>query len=328
MRRLIATLRLLALAAATAGAAFGDSPAERRAELLEVTARGDAALPALRDALADENRVVRRTAVRLLARLGEPSRDALAEALGNSDFVVRLIALRKLTEILGSDVTPHLAIAITDESAVIRQIAIAELVGVEPRSERVLELIEAASRDEAPAVREIAAKALWPFHKKTTSIRDRKDWDHDIRVAQAIPLPTEGWRFALDPGRDGHLKKWHEAGFDDSEWVEVTIDKAWEEQGHEYDGMAWYRRKFTLPEKPDYLAVELHFSAVDECAWVWVNGTYVGQHDIGPEGWDKPFTLDVTDAIMWEAENQITVRVLDSKFAGGIWKPVVLEVLK
>ena len=55
---------------------------------------------------------------------------------------------------------------------------------------------------------------------------------------------------------------------------------------------------------------------------------HVGQHDIGPEGWDKPFTLDVTDEIMWDAENQITVRVLDSKFAGGIWKPVALEALK
>ena len=293
-----------------------------------MTARGAAALPALTAALTDENAVVRRTAARMLAKLGEPAQEALGEALGNSDFVVRLVALRKLTEVLGSDVIPHLATALKDESPIIRQIAVAELVGIEPRSERIGELVEAASKDEAPGVREIAAKALWPFHKDVTSIRDRKDWDHDIQVAQAIPLPTEGWRFAPDIGRDGHLKGWHEADFDDSEWAEITIEKAWEEQGHEYDGVAWYRGTFPLGEKPECLAVELHFKAVDEIAWVWVNGEYVGQHDIGPEGWNVPFTLDVTEELRWGAENQITVRVYDSKFAGGIWKPVVLEVLE
>ncbi|MGD8240300.1 MAG: HEAT repeat domain-containing protein [Armatimonadota bacterium] len=328
MRRTAPVVALIGLAALMARAAAGDSPAQRRADLLERATRGTSAIPALAAALEDENMVVRRTAARLLGKLGEPSRQALGEALGNSDFVVRLIALRKLTEMPGSDVVPHLETALSDQSPVIRQIAVAELVSIEPRGEHIGKLIEAASRDEAPAVREIAARALWPFHRVVTSIRDRKDWDHDVQVAQAISLPTEGWRFALDVGRDGHLKGWHEVGFDDSEWVEVGIDKAWEEQGHEYDGVAWYRRKFALAEEPEHLAVELHFGAVDECAWVWVNGRYVGQHDIGPEGWDDAFTLDVTEEIAWDAENQITVRVLDSKFAGGIWKPVTVEVLK
>ena len=328
MMRTAPAIALIGLAAVTTGAAAADSPSERRAALLACSAQGAAAIPALTAALEDENGVVRRTATRLLAKLGEPAGEQLSKALGNSDFVVRLIALRKLTEVLQRDATPYLATALKDDSPVIRQIAVSELVSIQPRGEQIQQLIEAASRDDAPAVREIAAKALWPFHKEVTSIRDRKDWDHDIEVAQAIPLPTTGWRFALDPGRDGHLNKWHEASFDDSGWVEIGIAKAWEEQGHEYDGVAWYRRDFTLPAKPDCLAVELHFGAVDECAWVWVNGTYVGQHDIGPEGWDKPFTLDVTDAVLWDAENQITVRVLDSKFAGGIWKPVAVEVLK
>ncbi len=328
MRRTALVLALIGLAALIARAAPGDSPAQRRAGLLQQATQGTAAIPALTAALKDENMVVRRTAARLLGKLGEPSRQALGEALGNSDFVVRLIALRKLAEIPGSDVMPHLETALSDESPVIRQMAIAELVNIEPRTEHIHKLIQAASKDEAPAVREIAAKALWPFHKVTTSIRDRTDFDHDVQVAQAIALPTEGWRFALDPGHDGHLKGWHEVGFDDSEWAELTIDKAWEEQGYEHDGVAWYRRKFTLAEEPDHLAVELHFKGVDECAWVWVNGQYVGQHDIGPEGWNIPFTIDVTEELVWNAENQITVRVLDSKFAGGIWKPVIVEALK
>jgi beta-galactosidase/beta-glucuronidase len=177
-------------------------------------------------------------------------------------------------------------------------------------------------------VREVAAKALWPFFRETVSVRDRKDWDHDIKVVQTIPLPVEGWRFKTDPKEDGHLQKWFAPTQDDSAWLPIEIGKAWEEQGQVYDGVAWYRGSFDLPAKPSCLAVELAFGGVDEIAWVWLNGEYVGQHDLGAAGWDKPFALDVTAALKWGAENQITVRVYDSAYAGGIWKPVDLQVLQ
>ena len=57
-------------------------------------------------------------------------------------------------------------------------------------------------------------------------------------------------------------------------------------------------------------------------------GSHAGQHDIGPDGWTVPFCLDVTAFLKWGQENQITVRVLNTAQAGGIWKPVTLEVLK
>ncbi|HOQ29152.1 MAG TPA: beta galactosidase jelly roll domain-containing protein, partial [Armatimonadota bacterium] len=115
---------------------------------------------------------------------------------------------------------------------------------------------------------------------------------------------------------------------DDSKWPAIEIERSWESQGHEYDGVAWYRGSFELPAKPDHNAVELHFDAVDECAWVWVNGIYVGQHDLGTAGWDRPFALDITREVRWGQKNQITVRVYDSAYAGGIWKPVRIDVLK
>ena len=74
--------------------------------------------------------------------------------------------------------------------------------------------------------------------------------------------------------------------------------------------------------------MEICFDGVDECAWVWINGRNVGQHDLGPDGWDKPFTLDITEEVRWGERNQITVRVQDSAYAGGIWKPVRIEVLQ
>lgn len=313
---------------ALAGSVWAQGPGERRAALLRLVGEGAAAVPRLTAGLNDENVVVRRTAARLLARLGKEGREPLTQALTNSDSLVRLIALRALLGSHGQRMVPLLKTALGDENVVIRQAAVAALADREPQTAEVKALLETAAKDPVEAVRNIAAKALWPFHKEVTSVRDRKDWDHVIEVAKTIPLPEDGWRFKLDPARDGHLKKWYRPDFDDSAWERVRIGKSWEEQGHTYDGVAWYRRTFILPDKPPQLATELRFDAVDECAWVWVNGTYVGQHDVGPEGWDQPFTLDVTGALKWHGRNQVTVRVFDSKYAGGIWKPVRLEVLK
>ena len=48
----------------------------------------------------------------------------------------------------------------------------------------------------------------------------------------------------------------------------------------------------------------------------------------GLKSWDVPFRLDVTEAVRWGEENQITVRVHNAKAAGGIWKPVTVLVLR
>jgi len=83
-----------------------------------------------------------------------------------------------------------------------------------------------------------------------------------------------------------------------------------------------------MPEKIDSNAVEIAFGAVDEAAWVWLNGEYLGCHDLGLEGWNQPFEVDCRKEVRWGAENVLAVRVLDSGAAGGIWKPVRIDVLK
>lgn len=296
--------------------------------MLQQAERGAAAIPALSAALEDENLVVRRTALRLLAELGEPARPALAGALGNSDVLVRRAALSLVCDPPTEEAAPHLGKALGDSEVLVRLAAAQLLVQIQPRSPGVTALLEQARQDEAAAVREVASRALWPFFKETVSVRDRKDWDHDIQVAQTIPLPTEGWRFRTDPKEEGHLQKWFAPDYDDSEWLSLEIGRAWEEQGQAYDGVAWYRGAFVLPEKPECLAVELAFGAVDEIAWVWLNGEYVGQHDLGTAGWDKPFALDVTKELRWGEQNRIAVRVHDSTQAGGIWKPITVQVLQ
>jgi hypothetical protein len=323
-------LLALLVGALTAGQAAPATkpPAERRMALIGQADKGAAAVPALTAGLQDENLVVRRTAVRLLIELGAPGRPALTSALTNDDALVRRAALAAVCDPLTAEALPHLKQGLGDSDALMRLTAVQLLVQLKPRTQEMNDLLEKARNDEFQAVREVAAAAVWPFFKETISIRDRKDWDHEVKVAQQIPLPLEGWRFKTDPKADGHLNKWYEPAFNDSAWLPIKIGQPWEEQGQAYDGVAWYRGAFDLPAKPQCLAVEMAFEGVDEIAWVWINGQYVGQHDLGTEGWNKPFALDVTKELKWGEKNQITVRVYDSAYAGGIWKPVTIQVLQ
>jgi len=304
------------------------NPAQRRDAVQQIAKAGNRAIPSLAEALNDDNLVVRRTAARLLAGMGAPAADILRKALGNEDPVVRKAALMSLLSQPKADVLPLLETALRDDHHSIRRIALARLVAMQPRTDRITGLLESARADKDDWIRKTVSKALWPFYRESRSIRDRADWDHDIRVVQTIRLPKESWRFRLDPERNGHIAKWFDPGLDDSKWATINIEQAWQKAGYRYVGVAWYRRSIALPREPKHLAVEICFDGVDECAWVWVNGRYAGQHDIGPAGWDMPFTLDITREVKWGRGNQITVRAMNTKAAGGIWRPVRIEVLQ
>jgi hypothetical protein len=311
---------------------------ERRERVLAAAARGAAGLPALQLALNDESPFVRRAAVRALTGLGAPAQPALTAALENGDAVVRRAALLALAGEPTPAAIPLLAQALADPDVSMRQSAVSLLATITPRPDRATELLRQAATDKAPEVQVAAALALAAAGTSSTAfsvpppervpLRRRPDMvDHTTRIvaATSIPLPKDGWRFRVDPAAEGHVHTWFDPACDDATWSELPIEAFWTP---DYLGVGWYRRTFDLPARPEHLAAELVFDAVDETAWVWVNGVYVGGQDIGPDGWDKPFRVDATEELRWNARNQITVRVLNTAFAGGIWKPVRIDALK
>ncbi|MCX7428649.1 MAG: hypothetical protein NTW96_23865 [Planctomycetia bacterium] len=121
-----------------------------------------------------------------------------------------------------------------------------------------------------------------------------------------VPLDSNQWRLAVDPGNVGREQKWFEAPRAEAKAAKVPwiIQDAFPG----YHGVAWYWRDFDAPANPHaqgrYL---LRFWAVDYKADVWLNGTRVGEH----EGGEDPFVLDVTDAIKPSGPNRLAVRVLN-----------------
>jgi beta-galactosidase len=115
------------------------------------------------------------------------------------------------------------------------------------------------------------------------------------------------WRLFVGDGAG-----FESSDFDDSNWEPVSLPRAWNEDEafaveiHDHStGIAWYRKRFVLPEDAASRKVFLEFEGVRQAARVYVNGREVGLHENGA----MAFGLDITDAVKpAPAENVIAVR--------------------
>lgn len=146
-----------------------------------------------------------------------------------------------------------------------------------------------------------------------------------------VDLPVE-WDFRLDPSSVGEDRQWH-LDESDAQWDRLTITSWWGDQlepddqdaaeMREYHGDAWYRTWFDKPTLADAEQLWLHFGAIDESCWVYVNGALVGEQvfdrDVDPDAWNKPRRFDITEHVR-EGENLLTVKVQALGGEGGIWR--------
>ncbi|MFZ6721323.1 DUF4982 domain-containing protein [Undibacterium sp. Ji49W] len=98
--------------------------------------------------------------------------------------------------------------------------------------------------------------------------------------------------------------------FDDASWKAVTLPRAWnEDEAFKKDivdlstGIAWYRKRFSLPAGAVSGKVFLEFEGVRQAAEVFVNGKSVALHENGV----MAFGVDIS-AVVTAGENTIAVR--------------------
>ncbi len=263
-------------------------------------------------------------------RLASDRAGAIRFGLKHADPVLRSRALLELFRDRGAAALPELKRLAADPDRRVRMTVLGCLGELPDSPERRAAAKVLRENSDDVALSAAAGRIAAPFKFRRTKPRlsERDDWDYAVATVSSTELPKRGWKFATDPEGNGHDRDFFAENFDDGGWKTIGVGN-WEEQGFPgYDGFAWYRIAFDAPEKVDCNAVELSFGGVDEEAWVWLNGVYVGQHAVGTGGWDKPFALDVTDEIRWGGRNVLVVRVYDARQAGGIWKPVKLDILR
>lgn len=305
---IIAGLCGMCMSAGPAAQLTADDPGVRRTAALELTSTDASAIPLLKKALTDTDPLVRRAAARALASLGQAAIPALASALQSDDVVLKRNVLMFLADI-GPAATDAIQGALDDDNELVRERAVTALATIRPMSQGVLDALLSAADDESSLVSSQAVSVLMSYMKLVYEER----------------LPADGWKFRTDPQDVGRDEKWYATDLDESAWKDIGIEQFWQKFGFDYEGVGWYRRTITLPDDPGGDRTVIHFEAVDESTWLWVNGEFAGVHDIGPQGWTKPFHIDVSSLVKWGQANQLTVRVLNTAQAGGIYRPATIR---
>lgn len=112
------------------------------------------------------------------------------------------------------------------------------------------------------------------------------------------------WKIAFDPENAGKAQRWYEHF--PATTSPIRVPSVWNEIRPNYQGVAWYQTSFAAPARWQGLSVRIGFDAVSYLAEVWLNGKYLGTH----EGGYTPFEVDASDAVLWDQQNQLVVRVL------------------
>ncbi len=137
-----------------------------------------------------------------------------------------------------------------------------------------------------------------------------------------VDLAGAGWRFTR-----GDDPAYADPSFDDGAWTAWTVPDNWgaEADLSGYDGFAWYRRTFTLPERPAGVtdsAVVAALGKIDDADQTFLNGTEIGRTGGFPptfdSTWEVPREYYPADGVLrWGATNVLAVRMYDGTGGGG-----------
>ena len=134
----------------------------------------------------------------------------------------------------------------------------------------------------------------------------------------------ELWKFST-----GNDLQWALPDYDDSQWPSISSSDSWENQGYQnYDGYAWYRMTFTLPEDirkavAHYGGLMIRYDNADDSDALYFNGQIVGSTGSFPPdyvsryGEKRTYSVPL-EYIRTDAPNTIAIQVYDGGGDGGL----------
>ncbi len=131
------------------------------------------------------------------------------------------------------------------------------------------------------------------------------------------------WKFSIE--NDGNM---HDVNLRDDDWKEIFVPLAWENQGYPgYDGVAYYRKRFNLPQSLKGQELYLVLGKIDDFDKVYFNGTMIGRVEELDQysrfRRDQSYSLTRIYKLppgLLRSKNLVSVEVLDHWGAGGIYE--------
>ena len=129
----------------------------------------------------------------------------------------------------------------------------------------------------------------------------------------------DGWRRFDTPKRELD-PQFAAPEFDDGKWGPTTILNQ-DDPKHPIE-RPWvhYRVHFTMPEDQQGRRKSLFLNKIDDHAWVYVNGNFVGEH----HRYDTPYRADVTDLVR-AGDNLLAILIKNDQGPGGLVGRVAVE---
>ena len=165
------------------------------------------------------------------------------------------------------------------------------------------------------------------------------------KTLENMNLSLDGeWNIIFDASNEGREAGWMNSRVFEahSKCQRISVPCCWEEIQEDYEGVAFYQKKFELSEDWKEKVVYLKFDAVNYLAEVYLNDEVLGFH----EGGFTPFQFNIEHLLDYEKENVLTLRVVGpvtmtdqvidgmgpmqtpqwrGAYTGGIWQSVCLE---
>lgn len=138
---------------------------------------------------------------------------------------------------------------------------------------------------------------------------------------QPIIKLASQWRFEI-----GDKPVFALPDHDDSNWTFIKVPAPWENVGFPgYDGYAWYRTWFQVPEDIKLEDLYLKLGRIDDVDEVYLNGEKIGFSGQFPPNyktaWDQVRIYKLPANLLKPAENNlIAIRIYDYHISGGIYE--------
>lgn len=170
-------------------------------------------------------------------------------------------------------------------------------------------------KDNVIAVRVYDAELDGGILEGEIGLYEMKNWDLNL---------VGIWKFTVDDD-----PSYKEKNYNNKNWDNIYVPGYWEVQGYEdYDGYAWYRYTFYVPEKLKGKKLVLLAGKIDDFDETYLNGKLIGS--TGPinniprrmdnrSEWQKVRNYNIPENVLqFGKENTIAIRVYDGYVNGGI----------
>ncbi len=122
-----------------------------------------------------------------------------------------------------------------------------------------------------------------------------------------------------DTGNEAKSKAWAAPELNDNDWPEMYLPNLWQNAGHNYSGVFWFRKTVDIPAAWAGQDLKLSLGPIDKSDVTYFNGVRVGglSFEKQADAWCTPRHYPIPGALVKAGRNVIAVRVFSHFNAGG-----------